>query len=419
MNFTPLSSPTAPRCWRSTICIHFISSSPAILRACRLSFCMVGREAGLRRITGGFSIRRFTGSSCSISGAPANRFHWAKSGRTRPPCWLPISKRSGRILASDHWHVFGGSWGSTLALAYSQAHPTALPEPDPARHLPDAPVGRSTGSSTRSSTVLPRSLGPFCSNSVPADERSDLLTCLQQAGLFDPDPAVHMPIARAWSRYEGSCSTLLCPIPTLVAGFEEDVTALGLARMEAHYMRHHAFMGDTRSGQPCRIKSGIFRRSSCRAATIWSARSAMRTSCIWPGQRPTISSYRMPGMPRSSPVRGLPCLNATDRFKTMEIIMTDYLDPRSHRCRRQDRHRPRRSERPGAGWREVTDTTRIDRLAPTLAELAAARCESGGHLAFRPTENRLRPCGLSASRLWRIFPGRSGQPVKLCGQLHR
>ena len=50
-----------------------------------------------------------------------------------------------------------------------------------------------------------------------------------------------MPAARAWSIYEGSCSTLL-PSPETVAYFAGDVVALGLARIEAHYFIHDIFL---------------------------------------------------------------------------------------------------------------------------------------------------------------------------------
>ena len=61
--------------------------------------------------------------------------------------------------------------------------------------------------------------------------------------LNDPDPAVHMPAARTWSTYEGRCSTLL-PNPSLVSHYASDNTALGLARIEAHYFVHNIFLPD-------------------------------------------------------------------------------------------------------------------------------------------------------------------------------
>ncbi len=58
---------------------------------------------------------------------------------------------------------------------------------------------------------------------------------------MDPDPAVHMPAARRWSVFEGSCSTLL-PSPETVAAFGDDRMALGLARMEAYYFVNNIFL---------------------------------------------------------------------------------------------------------------------------------------------------------------------------------
>jgi proline iminopeptidase len=59
--------------------------------------------------------------------------------------------------------------------------------------------------------------------------------------LTDPDPTVHVPAARTWSTYEGSCSTLL-PNPGLVANFASDRVAIGLARIEAHYFVNGIFL---------------------------------------------------------------------------------------------------------------------------------------------------------------------------------
>ncbi len=75
---------------------------------------------------------------------------------------------------------------------------------------------------------------------LPEAERGDILGAYLRR-LTDPDPAVHMPAARAWSVYEGSCSTLL-PSPDTVASFAQDRTALGLARIEAHYFAHGLFL---------------------------------------------------------------------------------------------------------------------------------------------------------------------------------
>src|SRR3546814_3170036 len=75
---------------------------------------------------------------------------------------------------------------------------------------------------------------------VPEHEPDDLMTAFDKR-LNDPDPKVHLPAARAWSVYEGSCSTLL-PSPQTVAAFGEERHALGLSRIEAHYFRNGIFL---------------------------------------------------------------------------------------------------------------------------------------------------------------------------------
>jgi len=61
------------------------------------------------------------------------------------------------------------------------------------------------------------------------------------ARLTNPDPQIHGPAARTWSIYEGSCSTLL-PSFEAVSAFAQDRTAVGLARIEAHYFAHDLFL---------------------------------------------------------------------------------------------------------------------------------------------------------------------------------
>jgi proline iminopeptidase len=77
---------------------------------------------------------------------------------------------------------------------------------------------------------------------LPETERRDILASYYRR-LLDPDPRIHMPAARAWSIYEGACSTLL-PNPETVAAFGEERLALGLARIEAHFFSRHLFAGE-------------------------------------------------------------------------------------------------------------------------------------------------------------------------------
>lgn len=143
-------------------------------------------------------------------------------------------------LGVDSWLVFGGSWGSTLALAYAEAHPAHC------RGL----VLRGIFLCRKSEidwfldgirAFFPeaqRQLAEF----IPASERGNLLAAYHRR-LVDPDPAVHQPAAYQWATFEASCSTLL-PNPELVSAFGSDRTALSLSRIEAHYFVHNIFLPD-------------------------------------------------------------------------------------------------------------------------------------------------------------------------------
>ena len=140
-----------------------------------------------------------------------------------------------RHLGIERWLAFGGSWGSMLALAYAEAHPERIL----------ALVLRGIFLCRESEVewflygmrkVFPEAWRAFA-GFLPEGERDDLLEAYYRR-LTDPAPLVHMPAARAWSTYEGACSTLL-PSPDTVAAFGEERMALGLARIEAHYFRHN------------------------------------------------------------------------------------------------------------------------------------------------------------------------------------
>jgi proline iminopeptidase len=140
-------------------------------------------------------------------------------------------ERLRQHVGVERWVVFGGSWGSTLALAYAQEHPAHC----------NGLVLRGVFLCRRSEvdwflygmrSIFPEAWRAF-SAFLPETERDDLLQAYYRR-LVAAEPTVHMPAARAWSTYEGACSTLL-PSPDTVAAFGEDRMALGLARIEAHY----------------------------------------------------------------------------------------------------------------------------------------------------------------------------------------
>lgn len=141
-------------------------------------------------------------------------------------------------LNIDQWLVFGGSWGSTLALAYGEAYPN--------RCLGFILRGIFLCRPSEINWFLyglhhffPEVWHEFVALLSPT-EKGNILSAYHRL-LMHPDPAIHMPAARAWARYEGRCSTLL-PNSETVDYFTSDTVALGLARMEAHYFKHNIFL---------------------------------------------------------------------------------------------------------------------------------------------------------------------------------
>jgi proline iminopeptidase len=168
-------------------------------------------------------------------------------GRSRPlgetrdnttPLLVADLEKLRQMLGIERWIVFGGSWGSTLALAYAETHPE--------RCLALALRGIFLCRSSEIAwflygirAIFPEMWRTFA-EFIPESERGDLLVAYHRR-LMTPDPAVHMPAARAWATYEASCSTLL-PSPETVAAFGADVMALGLSRLEAHYFFNGIFL---------------------------------------------------------------------------------------------------------------------------------------------------------------------------------
>jgi len=142
-------------------------------------------------------------------------------------------------LAIDKWVVFGGSWGSTLGLAYAQAHPQRVLglilrgiflcrqreidwfyQEGASRIFPD---------------VWEKYLEP-----IPPEERHDLVNAYYQR-LTSQDEITRMQAAKAWSLWEGRTATLISSQKVL-EHFGSAHTALSLARIECHYFMHKSFL---------------------------------------------------------------------------------------------------------------------------------------------------------------------------------
>ena len=140
----------------------------------------------------------------------------------------------------ERWALFGGSWGSTLALAYAESFPertTAMV----LRGIFLASADEIDWFMHGMRKLFPEAWDRF-NGFLPSDERNDLLANYHRR-LTDPDPAVHGPAAAAWDAYESDCSTLL-PRSDGPPAFESDAIALAIARIEAHYFVHDGFLAD-------------------------------------------------------------------------------------------------------------------------------------------------------------------------------
>lgn len=147
-------------------------------------------------------------------------------------------ERLRTTLEIDRWLVFGGSWGSTLALAYAQAHGERC------RGLVLRGIFLCGNEEVDwflygMGRFFPEAWRKFAEG-VPDNERGDLLAAYQQR-LEHSDPEVSITAARGWAAYEATCSTLR-PNGDAVAAMGDGTGALALARLEAHYLAHNAFL---------------------------------------------------------------------------------------------------------------------------------------------------------------------------------
>ncbi|MFJ9365230.1 prolyl aminopeptidase [Nocardia sp. NPDC101769] len=145
-------------------------------------------------------------------------------------------------LGGEQWLVFGGSWGSTLALSYAQAHPDRVTELVLRgifllrRKEIDWYYNGSAG------YVYPDEWEKFLAP-VPEAERGQDLIEVYHRLLHSPDAALATDAAVAWSTWEGATSSLL-PQPDRVAETADPRFALAFARIENHYFVNHGFLDE-------------------------------------------------------------------------------------------------------------------------------------------------------------------------------
>ncbi len=147
-------------------------------------------------------------------------------------------------LGIEQWLVFGGSWGSTLALAYAQTHPARVSAMVLRGIFLVRPWEISWFYQEGCSHLFPDAWQDFLAP-IPVDERGDLLAAYHRR-LTDADPAVRLPAARAWSIWEARTSNLVTD-PEVVARFQDDTTANVFARIECHYFVQDCWLSGERA----------------------------------------------------------------------------------------------------------------------------------------------------------------------------
>lgn len=171
-------------------------------------------------------------------------------GRSRPHASLQDNTTTALVadietlrewLGIEKWLVFGGSWGSTLALVYAETHPQRVHglilrgiflcrDRDIHWFYQDG-----------ASSILPDSWLEYV-DVIPVPERGDMVAAYYRR-LTGDDEVARMAAAKAWSVWEGRASTLL-PRTTVIDHFTNPLTALSLARIECHYFMNNSFLGD-------------------------------------------------------------------------------------------------------------------------------------------------------------------------------
>lgn len=182
-------------------------------------------------------------------------------------------------LGIDRWQVFGGSWGSTLALAYAQTHPDRVTELVLRGIFLLRPSELRWFYQDGADTIFPDEWERYV-EPIPPAERDDMIGAYHRR-LNAEDEQIRVQAAQAWSVWESRCSTLL-PKPQLAEHFDDPATAVAFARIENHYFVNGGFLTDPDQllrgvdairGIPAVIVQGRY-DMVCPIRTAWDLHSA-------------------------------------------------------------------------------------------------------------------------------------------------
>jgi proline iminopeptidase len=215
-----------------------------------------------------------------------------------------------QMIGVEQWLVFGGSWGSSLALAYAETHPARV----------SALIVRGIFTLRRAellwyyqegaSWLFPDLWEEYLAP-IPPDERSDMMGAYRRR-LTGDDEAVKLAAARAWSLWEARTITLL-PSRELEDHHGDDSYALAFARIENHYFVNEGFLEEgqlLRDAHRLADIPGVIVQGRYDVATP--ARTAWDLSKAWPNASLQIIADAGHAFNEAGILRAL--LAATDRF---------------------------------------------------------------------------------------------------------
>lgn len=169
-------------------------------------------------------------------------------GRSRPHAELEANttwhlvadiERLRALMGVERWLVFGGSWGSALALAYAETHPQHVSEIVLRGIFTLRRLELDWYYQSGASLLFPDKWERFV-RPIPEAERGNLISAYRKR-LTSTDREVRNAAALAWSRWEGETITLL-PDPLIAAEMTDESYALAFARIENHYFVHAGWL---------------------------------------------------------------------------------------------------------------------------------------------------------------------------------
>ena len=202
---------------------------------------MAGRAAASARTIGGSSIRRATACCSSTSAAAGNRTPHAELEANTTWHLVADIERLRALLGVERWLVFGGSWGSTLALAYAETHPERVSELVLRGIFTLRRASSNWYYQHGASLLFPDKWERFLAP-IPEAERGDLIAAYRKR-LTQSDPRRPRTRRRsAWSLWEGETITLLPDAELHRAASASDDFADAFARIENHYFVHAGWL---------------------------------------------------------------------------------------------------------------------------------------------------------------------------------